>query len=178
MLRRSAKWRRRDADNVGMKKPSVLFVCTGNICRSPTAHVLLMHKARATGFEVDVDSAAISDEERGNPPDRRSVAEARRRGIEMHAHRARQVRGADFERFDLIVGMTGQHCAALRRLAPPGTAGKVRLFTEFADGIEGDVPDPWYGGQRDFVEVFDLIDHGVDGLLVKLQAGGGQSDGD
>ncbi|SCX57638.1 low molecular weight protein-tyrosine-phosphatase [Variovorax sp. EL159] len=153
-----------------MKKHAVLFICTGNICRSPTAHTLLMHKARAAGFEVEVDSAAISDEERGNPPDPRSVAEARRRGIEMHAHRARQVRTDDFARFDLIVGMTTHHCAALRRLAPTGTAGKVHMFTEFADGIEGDVPDPWYGGQKDFIEVFDLIDRGVDGLLAKLQA--------
>jgi protein-tyrosine phosphatase len=153
-----------------MKKLAILFICTGNICRSPTAHVLLMHKARAAGFHVEVDSAAISDEERGNPPDPRSVAEAKRRGIEMHAHSARQVRKADFERFDLIIGMTAQHCAALRRLATVGTAHKVHLFTEFADGIEGDVPDPWYGGHNDFVEVFDLIDRGVDGLLAKLQA--------
>lgn len=151
-----------------MKKPSVLFVCTGNICRSPTAHTLLMHKARLAGVAVDVDSAAISDEERGNPPDRRSVAEAKRRGIAMHAHSARQVRADDFERFDWIIGMTGHHCAALRRLAPEGTARKVRLFTDFAEGIEGDVPDPWYGGQKDFVEVFDLIDLGVEGLLAKL----------
>lgn len=156
-----------------MRKKSILFICTGNICRSPTAHTLLMHKARAAGFDVEVDSAAISDEERGNPPDRRSVAEAKRRGIQMHAHAARQVRKADFAHFDLLIGMTAQHCAALRRLAPAGTAGtedKVHLFTEFADGIEGDVPDPWYGGQQDFVEVFDLIDHGVDGLLARLQA--------
>lgn len=151
-------------------KPSVLFVCTGNICRSPTAHVLLEHKARAAGFDVEVDSAGISDEERGNPPDRRSVAEARRRGIEMHAHAARQVRTSDFERFDLIVGMTAQHCAALRRHAPAGAKAKIHLFTEFADGIEGDVPDPWYGGAKDFVTVFDLIDHGVDGLLARLRA--------
>lgn len=153
-----------------LKNTAVLFVCTGNICRSPTAHALLLHKARTAGFKVDVDSAAISDEERGNPPDRRSVAEARRRGIEMHAHSARQVRKADFERFDLLIGMTAQHCAALRRLAPAGTEHKVQLFTEFARGIEGDVPDPWYGGQKDFVEVFDLIDLGVDGLLARLQA--------
>src|ERR1700741_4242205 len=126
-----------------MTKPSVLYICTGNICRSPTAHTLLMHKAHAAGLEVEVDSAAISDEERGNPPDPRSVAEARRRGIVMHPHRARQVRKDDFERFDLIIGMTTQHCAALRRLAPAGTEGKIHLFTEFAEGIEGDVPDPW-----------------------------------
>ncbi|MGJ7537583.1 MULTISPECIES: low molecular weight protein-tyrosine-phosphatase [Variovorax] len=153
-----------------MKKLAILFICTGNICRSPTAHALLMHKARIAGMAVDVDSAAISDEERGNPPDPRSVAEAKRRGIEMHAHSARQVRKADFERFDLIVGMTAQHCAALRRLAPAGTAHKVHLFTEFAEGVEGDVPDPWYGGHQAFVEVFDLIDLGVDGLLTRLAA--------
>lgn len=153
-----------------MKTPSVLFICTGNICRSPTAHTLLMHKARAAGFDIKVDSAAISDEESGNPPDPRSVAEAKRRGIEMHAHVARQVKKSDFERFDLIIGMTARHCAALRGLAPSGTAGKVHLFTEYAEGIDGDVPDPWYGGQKDFIEVFDLIDHGVDGLLAKLQA--------
>jgi protein-tyrosine phosphatase len=153
-----------------MKKLAILFICTGNICRSPTAQVLLMHKARAAGFQLEVDSAAISDEERGNPPDPRSVAEARRRGIEMHAHSARQVRKADFERFNLIIGMTAQHCAALRRLTPAGMADKIHLFTEFADGIEGDVPDPWYGGHKDFVEVFDLIDLGVDGLLARLQA--------
>lgn len=128
-----------------------------------------MHKARAAGFHIEVDSAAISDEERGNPPDPRSVAEAKRRGIEMHAHVARQVKKSDFERFDLIIGMTAQHCAALRRLAPAGATGKIRLFTEYADGIDGDVPDPWYGGQKDFIEVFDLIDRGVDGLLAKLR---------
>jgi len=152
-----------------MKTPSVLFICTGNICRSPTAHTLLVHKARAAGFDIEVDSAAISDEERGNPPDPRSVAEARRRGIEMHPHCARQVRKSDFDRFDLIIGMTAQHCAALRRLAPAGTEDKIHLFTEYAEGIEGDVPDPWYGGPKDFVEVFDLIDLGVDGLLAQLQ---------
>jgi len=67
--------------------------------------------------------------------------------------------------------MTAHHCAALRRLAPVGTANKIHLFTEYADSIDGDVPDPWYGGHKDFVEVFDLIDCGVDGLLAKLQAG-------
>ncbi|MGF6348479.1 low molecular weight protein-tyrosine-phosphatase [Variovorax sp. W2I14] len=153
-----------------MTQPCVLFICTGNICRSPTAHSLLLHKARLAGISVDVDSAAISDEERGNPPDPRSVAEARRRGIEMHAHCARQVRSSDFEHFDWIVGMTAQHCAALRRLAPAGTAHKVHLLTDFSEDDEGDVPDPWYGGRQAFVEAFDLIDRGVDGLLAKLQA--------
>lgn len=156
-----------------MTKTAVLFICTGNICRSPTAHALLLHKARLAGIPVDVDSAAISDEERGNPPDPRSIAEARRRGIEMPAHRARQVRASDFECFDRIVGMTAHHCAALRRLAPAGTAHKLYLLTDFSEDDEGDVPDPWYGGQQAFVEAFDLIDRGVDGLLAKLRAEAG-----
>ncbi|OEZ28279.1 low molecular weight protein-tyrosine-phosphatase [Variovorax boronicumulans] len=150
--------------------PAILFVCTGNICRSPTAHALLLHKAQRAGFAVEVDSAAISDEECGNPPDPRSVAEALRRGIAMPAHRARQVHAADFERFDWLIGMTQQHCAALRRRAPGDAARKVRLLSEFADAIGGDVPDPWYGGHQAFIEAFDLIDLGVEGLLAQLRS--------
>jgi protein-tyrosine phosphatase len=155
-------------DNAAMTQASVLFICTGNICRSPTAHALLAHKARAAQLALEVDSAAISDEERGNPPDPRSVAEARRRGIEMPAHRARQVRTSDFERFDTIVGMTGQHCAALRRLAPAGTAHKIHLLTDFADGLSGDVPDPWYGGADGFRDVLAMIERTTDALVEQL----------
>jgi len=150
--------------------PSVLFVCTGNICRSPTAHALLLHKAQAIGLTLAVDSAAISNEECGNPADRRAVAEAKRRGIAMPERCARQVQSQDFERFDWLVGMTRAHCAALRRLAP-AHAGKVCMLMAFADeGAEFDVPDPWYGTQADFVRAFDLIERGVDGLLAQLQS--------
>lgn len=148
--------------------PSVLFVCTGNICRSPTAHALLVHKAREAGFSVRVDSAAISDEERGNPPDRRSVAEAKRRGIAMPDHRARQVTAKDFDRFDHVIGMTRAHGAALRRIAP-AHVDKVSLMMDFAGKKDRDVPDPWYGDQAAFVEAFDMIEQGIDGLLARLR---------
>jgi len=145
--------------------PSVLFVCTGNICRSPTAQALLLHKAAARGWRVQADSAAITREELGNPPDRRALAELQRRGVAMPPHRARQVQPADFRRFDLLLGMTAAHVRDLRRLAPPG-AGDIDLLMRYADGHGPvDIPDPWYGGEKDFVEAFDMIEAGIDGLL-------------
>lgn len=149
--------------------PTVLFICTGNICRSPTAHALLVHKAQAAGLAVQVDSAAISDEERGNPFDRRAAAELARRGVPAHNHCARQVRREDFSHFDWIIGMTQAHCAALRRQAPAGTPAQIVLMLDFAPSHAGeDVPDPWYGSAQDFIHAFDLIERGVDGLLERI----------
>ncbi|KAF1005726.1 MAG: Low molecular weight protein-tyrosine-phosphatase YfkJ [Luteibacter sp.] len=148
---------------------SVLFVCTGNICRSPTAHALLVHKAAAAGLIVDVDSAAVTDSEVGNPPDARSLAELRRRGIPMPAHRARRVTAEDFARFDLVVGMTTAHVATLRRMAPEAVQKIGLMMVHSADHGAIDVPDPWYGKQADFIEVFDMLDVAVDGLLASLR---------
>lgn len=149
--------------------PSVLFVCTGNICRSPTAQALLVHKAAARGVQVITDSAAITSEELGNPPDRRALAELRRRGVAMPDHRARQIEPHDFRHFDLLIGMTHQHVDALQRMAPRDATGRVALLMRYAQG-EGavDVPDPWYGGAQDFIEAFDMIDQGVDALLLDV----------
>lgn len=132
------------------------------------AHALLMHRAREAGLDLHVDSAAVSDEELGNPPDQRAVVELARHGIAMPAHRARRVGVQDFERFDLLVGMTRAHCGVLRRGAPPEYVGKVRLLLDAARGHAGrDVPDPWYGPREAFEESFRLIRAGVDALLAE-----------
>ena len=149
--------------------PSVLFICTGNICRSPTAHALLLHKAAGLGWTVKVDSAAVSGEEVGNPPDARALTELKRRGVAMPSHRARRVTREDFDRYDLVVGMTTSHVSALRRLAPDA-GEKIALLMDFTKGPRDvDVPDPWYGSAKDFVHAFDMIDRGVEGIVQALR---------
>src|SRR5436305_4333014 len=129
-----------------MSATRVLFVCSGNICRSPTAEAVFLAKAAAAGLEVVADSAGTSDEERGNPPDRRSVAVAAARGYELPRRGARQVRPRDFTAFDLIVPMTRAHEHRLRRTAPPEATARIELLMSYAPaaGVVH-VPDPGYG---------------------------------
>ena len=149
----------------------VLFVCLGNICRSPTAEAVFRQLVTRspTALEVEVDSAGIGDWHIGEPPDERAQVAARRRGLDMSRIRARQIVHEDFALFDLILAMDRQNLAELRRRAPAQYRARVRLFLEFAPELEThDVPDPYYGGEAGFEEVLDLTEQAARGLLHHL----------
>ncbi|HYE52548.1 MAG TPA: low molecular weight protein-tyrosine-phosphatase [Azospirillaceae bacterium] len=152
----------------------VLFVCTGNICRSPTADGVFRHKVAAAGLgsRVLVDGAGTHAYHVGEPPDPRTVACARRRGYDLSPLRARKVRADDFIRFDLVLAMDRGHKGILERLAPtPAARSRIHLFTDFAPApLRGrDVPDPYYGGEPHFTEVLDMVEAGADALLDEVR---------
>lgn len=147
----------------------VLFVCMGNICRSPAAEGVLRHLAAAAGVgaPVEIDSAGTLSYHAGDAPDRRMRHAAGRRGYTLDS-RARQVTVADFHRFDLIVAMDSDNLRDLLALRP-GHGAAVRLFSDFLPaGAPTDVPDPYYGGARGFDEVLDLLEDGCPRLLRHL----------
>lgn len=152
----------------------VLFVCLGNICRSPTAEavfrVIAAREARDLG--IDADSAGTAGYHVGSPPDARSQQAARRRGYDLSALRARVVAPEDFERFDLILAMDRDNLSVLRRRAPSEFHDRIRLFLEFAPELgTSEVPDPYYGGPNGFEEVLDLIEDAARALLSHLRRG-------
>lgn len=151
---------------------SILFVCLGNICRSPTAEGLMLNHLAATGLakRIRVDSAGIGGWHTGEPPDRRAIAAARKHGVDLTLLRARQVRTADFSDFDLIVGMDRQNVDDLRRLAPKQSTARIGLWLTEALGIPDEVPDPYYENDRAFDAVFDLCDRAARAFLEKLRA--------
>jgi protein-tyrosine phosphatase len=156
----------------------VLFVCTGNICRSPMACGLFLRLADEAGLRetVRAASAGTHDFNLGLPADDRAVAAARRRGVDLAAHRARQVGRAELPGYDYAIALDRGHLATLRRLAAgaPGAA-RTALLLDFAPGPTGrDVPDPYHGDAATFERVLDLIEVGVRGLIEHLNAGGGR----
>ncbi|HWZ62076.1 MAG TPA: low molecular weight protein-tyrosine-phosphatase [Steroidobacteraceae bacterium] len=150
----------------------ILFVCLGNICRSPTAEgVLRVLAAReAPELVIEVDSAGTAGYHVGQPPDPRTRAAAARRGYDLGALRARIVEPEDFEHFDLILAMDHDNLEVLRRRAPHQARERLRLFLEFApEGVAEEVPDPYYGGPNGFEEVLDLVESASRGLLAHLR---------
>ena len=152
----------------------VLFVCLGNICRSPTAEAVLrdLVTREAPDLSMEIDSAGIGDWHIGEPPDQRALAAARRRGLDMSRLRARQIASEDFARFDFILAMDRANLSDLRRRAPTQYRERVRLFLEFApDAGVDEVPDPYYGGAAGFEEVLDLTEQAARGLLSHIREG-------
>jgi protein-tyrosine phosphatase len=153
---------------------SVLMVCLGNICRSPTAEGVLRHKLAAAGLadRVRVDSAGTSGYHIGDPPDPRSCRHALRRGIDLSGLRARRLAAEDFDRFDLLLAMDDDNLADMRRLCPSGREDRLRMLLSFATAATGvrEVPDPYAGGPDGFETVLDLVDEACDGLVAHLHA--------
>jgi protein-tyrosine phosphatase len=150
----------------------ILFVCMGNICRSPTAEGVMRHLLEQEGLagEIEIDSAGTGAWHAGSPPDRRATAAAKARGIALEGT-ARQVTEEDFETFDLLLCADAENVAALRALAPPGTEDRVRLLRSFDPAGDGDldVPDPYYGGDQGFEHVLDQVEAACRGLLDQVR---------
>ena len=153
----------------------IVFVCTGNICRSPTAEGVLRRMAAVQGLagRIEVASAGLEDWHVGAPPDVRSQAHARRRGYALAALRARHFTPLDFERFDWVIAMDAGHHARLRRLCPPQHAQTLRRAADFSDRVPvGGVPDPYYGDAAGFDAVLDVVEAVCEGVLLELARAG------
>lgn len=154
-----------------METTAVLFVCMGNICRSPTAEGVFRHHVDAAGLSkvIKIDSAGTHAYHVGEPPDPRARDAAERRGMSLEGIHARRVSVEDFERFDYIIAMDEDNLYRLRQEAPDGHKAELRLFLEYSAGVETEVPDPYYGGTTGFERVLDLVDDASRGLLEALK---------
>jgi len=150
----------------------ILIVCTGNICRSPTAEGVLRAAVERRGLadRVEVASAGTHDYHLGEAPDPRSMKHAKRRGYDLSALRASQVTREDFDRFDYILAMDRGHLRILRSIAPPDARAKLDLFLEPSARWKGeDVPDPYYGGPEGFEEVLDMAEEAAERWLERIE---------
>lgn len=149
---------------------SVLFVCMGNICRSPSAEAVFRHKAKEQGKSLKVDSAGTVGAHVKEKPDRRSQKVGVERGYSFDGIKARKVTAKDFDNFDLILAMDNSNLEDLLAIAPDHLKYKAKLFLEFAKNHEeSEVPDPYYGGANGFRFVLDLVEDASDGLLAELK---------
>ncbi len=150
---------------------SVLFVCLGNICRSPLAEGALRAEAARLGLDLVVDSAGTGDWHAGEPPDRRAIAVARRNGVDISALRARQVRVADFHRFHHVIALDHDNLSNLRRLAPPDATAELSLLLDHVEGREGQaVADPWFGDEAGFDVTWAEVAAAARTLAARLRA--------
>lgn len=150
---------------------NVLFVCLGNICRSPTAHAVFAYyvKQQKLADKIKVDSAGTAGYHEGEPPDKRSIEAARLRGYDLSTLRARQVIAADFNKFDYILAMDEDNLLNLEQMQPESYKGHLGLFLNFSSSIETEVPDPYYGGAQGFSKVLDLVESASEGLIKQIR---------
>lgn len=148
---------------------SILFVCMGNICRSPTAEAVFRHKAKEKGIKIDIDSAGTVGSHAREKPDHRAQKVGASRGYSFDKIKARKVTEKDFAKFDMILAMDERNIKDLKKVAPIEYINKVQLFLNYADNFEdNEVPDPYYGGAQGFRYVLDLVEDASEGLLNKL----------
>ncbi len=156
-----------------MTRPSVLFVCLGNICRSPLAEAAFRAEAERLDLDVEIDSAGTSDWHVGRPPDPRAIAAARRNGAAIDQLRARQVTQEDFGRFDHIVALDRHNLANLQRMAPPGAKARLSLLLDHAEGRAGQpVADPYRGDRELFDQTWAYVTAGARGLALAIAGEG------
>lgn len=153
------------------EKPSVLFVCMGNICRSPTAHAVMIKKSQQAGLDVFIDSAGTINSHAGHAPDPRSIKIGTAAGYNFKGLKARPVVIGDFEQFDFILAMDHDNLSDLNSRCPEEHKGKIKLLMEFArhNKDQDQVPDPYYGGTRGFDYVLSLVEDACDGLIEHIQ---------
>ena len=149
---------------------SILFVCLGNICRSPTAEGVLRALSTRADLDLRIDSAGTAGWHIGNPPHDPAIGAARARAYDLSSLRARQIVAGDFNRFDLIIGMDAQNIADIEALRPTGNQTPVQLFLDYADVDDQAVPDPYY--TRDYEGALDLIEAASRGLITAIGGSG------